>query len=130
VPEALEEDPRARARLFGSPSGGKDEAMDADWKEHVEPTLHAHFQSAMEVLTADVATLKPSPRRQDLRVPLDHVEPWLLALNQARLALGARWDVNDDDMEDLPDDVGERALALIQIQFYGYIQECLLRLVE
>jgi hypothetical protein len=60
-----------------------------------------------------------------------HLEAWIHALNQARLALSARFGFTERDMEDaIPIEGDQRALALFQVHFYGFLQECFLRQLE
>lgn len=122
----------ASARLYSSPTHGAEPEFDEEWKEYVEPEMHEHFESALDVVRADMAGF-PSPdaeAHQTLLVPVDHLESWIHALNQARLALGARYDVTEEDMDDLPSGGDERALAIFQIHFYGYLQERFLAELE
>ncbi len=119
----------ARARLYTSPSGGKDAELDEDWKDYVEPELREQFRSALEVVQTDLEGFPPDETadHHTLRLPMDHLESWINALNQARLALAARHDVTERDMESEPSEGDARALADFQIHFSGYLQECFLR---
>ncbi|MHA3770131.1 DUF2017 family protein [Verrucomicrobiota bacterium sgz303538] len=119
-------------RLYSSPTHGKEPEFDEEWKQYVEPELREHFQSALEVVREDLANSYSgeSASLQTLVVPVKHIESWIHALNQARLALGARYDVTEEDMEKIPLGMGERELAIFQIHFYGYLQECFLHELE
>jgi hypothetical protein len=60
-----------------------------------------------------------------------HLEAWIHALNQARLALAARHEFAERELErEVPTEGGERALALFQIHFYGLLQEFFLRQLD
>ena len=74
----------------------------------MEPELYQNFQSALDVVRGDLADLpEEGPDTHcTLHIPVEHLESWIHALNQARLALGARYDVTDEDMDDIPT-VGE-----------------------
>lgn len=120
----------ARARLFPSPTGGREPDADRDWREYVEPDLRRLFQDAREVVKEDVKHLAPEGRKQGhmLRIPVKNLEAWIHALNQARLAIAARNDFTEKDMDGSTPVEGDiRALALFQVHFYGFLQECFLR---
>ena len=123
----------ARERLFSSPSRGAVPELEEDWKTLIEPELRRLFQSALEVVSADLATLSSASRKKQdtLHLPVAHLESWVHALNQARLALSARYDFSEHEMEAFLPEAGEaRAYALFQVHFYGFLQECFLRELE
>jgi hypothetical protein len=124
-----DEDPDAQARLFSSPSDGTELEMEEDWREYVQPELRQLFQSAREVVRGDLEDFPPDPvsDAMSLRLPVSHLESWLSALNQARLALAARHHVTELDMDHVPRSGDSRALALFQIHLYGLLQEWFLR---
>lgn len=123
---------KARMRLYSSPTHGAEPRFDEEWKEFVEPELHDLFRSALDVVREDLADspLGRPDKQHKVIIPVAHLESWIHALNQARLALGARYDVTDEDMDDIPTGGDERALAIFQIHFYGYLQERFLRELE
>lgn len=133
VPSAANDDPAVAARLFPDPSGGADRALDEDWKSYVEPDLRQLFQSALETVAEDIACLDMhGPKRlRSLRLPLSHLDPWIHGLNQARLAIAARHNLTELELEDevIVDDE-ERALAVLQTHFYGFLQQAFLRELE
>jgi hypothetical protein len=126
---AEDEDPQAQARLFSSPSEGREPEMEEDWREFVQPELRQLFQTSREVVRGDLAAFPPDPPSNDmtLKLPVSHLESWLNALNQARLALAARHRVTEADMDHVPRSGDSRALALFQIHLYGLLQEWFLR---
>ncbi len=134
VPSAAPGDDRqARGRLFPSPSGGREPEFDHDWHDYVEPDLRRLFQGALDVVREDLAGLTQAARRKEaaLRIPVTNLEAWIHALNQARLALAARHGFTERDMSArAPVEGDERALALFQVHFYGFLQECFLRELE
>ncbi len=120
----------ARARIYPAPTGGREPDADRDWREYVEPDLRRLFQDALDVVEEDVKKLAPEGRRQGhaLRIPVKNLEAWIHALNQARLAIAARNDFAEPDMDGrVPVEGDARALALFQVHFYGFLQECFLR---
>lgn len=120
----------ANERLFSKPSG--DETLCSEWKSYVEPELHRLFQTSTETVAGDLAQLngesKPF-RNCRLRIPLSHTDAWLNTLNQARLVIAAKYNFSDGELgEHYRSPIGSRRdLALFQVNFYGFLQECLLR---
>ena len=83
-------DPRVEARFFPEPSEG-DDSLAEDWKAFVQPDLHEGFQSARETVAADLRGAKERKTGHfTFTIPKAHIDAWLSALNQARLAL-AEW---------------------------------------
>ena len=123
----------ARARLFSSPSGGREPELDADWKEYVEPGLAHLFRSALGVVQEDLRDFPPAEPADDytLHIPVKHLESWIHALNQARLAITARYDFTEREMEGKVPLAGDtRAFALFHVYFYGILQEWFLAELE
>ena len=122
--------PAAAERLFPSPSAGRDSSLDRDWKNYVEPGLRELFQSSLEIIETDLADF-PGQSSEDtysLDLPVKHLEAWIHGLNQARLALAARYSFTEEEMEGrIPLEGDTRAFALFQVHFYGFLQECFLR---
>jgi hypothetical protein len=120
----------AEERLFSSPSGGGQPEFDEEWKSYVEPDLRELFRTAVERVEGDLAPLMSETVGfpASLRIPVAHLNDWINALNQARLSLAARYDVTEEDMEaEVPMEGDDRALTLLLIHFFGYLQECFLR---
>jgi hypothetical protein len=124
-----QDDPRVRGRLHSSPSGGAEPDFDSDWTEFVEPGLRQLFQSSLDIVEEDLADFPPAEPSDfhTLLVPVKHLDAWLNALNQARLALAERYQISERDMESAPAGNDTRALALFQIHFYGLLQEWFVR---
>ena len=122
----------AEERLAASPTGGAEPALDDDWKEHVLPELRTMFASAVEIVRMDLVGSWLSPGTDAaLRVPVHHVEPWLIALNQARLALAARHGLTEAAMtRHPPDDLQPATLARLFVDFLGGLQQILLEAEE
>lgn len=124
----------AEERFFPSPTGGRDEEFDEDWAEYIQPELAELFASSIQVIEKDLAGFPPSLPADDhhtLELPISHLETWVHGLNQARLAIAARYHFTEKDMDDeIAIDGDVRALALFQVHFYGWLQECFLRIIE
>ncbi len=141
------EEPAANARLFSAPARGEALAeIRDDWAEYVQPELRLLFESARTTVQRDLARMKAelsAPKEDDpelgapqptfrLTIPTKHFDAWLNALNQARLAIGARYNFSEADMSDRPRFplASERDYRLFQMDFYGYIQEHILMQME
>jgi hypothetical protein len=75
--------------------------------------------------------LKSMADGDSVRLPVRHLDAWIHALNQARLALAARHEFTDQELErETPVEGGPRAAVLFQMHFYGLLQEFLLRQAE
>jgi hypothetical protein len=124
----------ARARLFSAPTHDQhDTELIEDWRDYIEPELARLFLSTLEVIERDLETLHPDKRSGEstLTIPFDHLENWIHGLNQARLTLSARYDFTEEEMErSLPFGNAPRDLALLQVRFYGILQELFLRELE
>jgi hypothetical protein len=86
--------------------------------------------SSIEVIERDLEKLRVDKGTGESALPVaaSNLEAWIHGLNQARLALAARHDFTDEDMErTLPLGGDPRALALLQVRFYGILQELFLR---
>ena len=124
-------DEPAQRRLFGGPTAGNDPESDAEWKEVVEPELRELFESHIEVVERDLQNILEIDGDTSLRVPADHLRAWVHTLNQARLAIGARNGITEDDMEGRRAfDTQEKGFAMLQIEVYGLVLGFLLRHVE
>lgn len=112
-------------RLYPTPEKGGEE-LDEDWREYVQPELEHLFASAAAIVKGDLKDLETGGM---LTIPAQHVDAWLNTLNQARLVLAERFEVDEEAMERPISAVlnDEREIALFQIHFYGFIQECLIR---
>ena len=128
--DAIDDDP-ALERLYPDPAEPSETKTNDEWRQYVTPELRRLFESATETLAADLDRVAPMGSEAGnfaVRIPLNHCDAWLNALNQARLALAARHAVTEADMESkFPLIVrSERDFALLQIHFYGLLQEFLI----
>lgn len=121
-------DPLVESRLFPQPSEDADEEnLLDDWKSLVEPDLHDNFLAARESVAAD---LRSAQRNSDgslhFTIPRGHIDNWLSALNQSRLALAEIHQFTDSDLSRAPGDLDDpRELALMRMGIYGSLQEWL-----
>ena len=122
----------AEQRLFSPPVSPNEKEFCAEWKLYVEPELRRHFQSATEMVETDLRQLEANEKpfaNRALRIPHEHSEAWLNALNQARLAIAAKYDFTEAELCDhYRSPIGSRRdLSLFQVNFYGFLQEFILR---
>ena len=134
VPSAsATDDPAVQHRLYSSPSGGREAEFDEDWKNYVKPDLQNIFRSAQEIVEGDLKRFDPdeSDESSTVRIPVKNLEAWIHTLNQARLAISARYDFSEEEMEKRVSVGGDaRGLALFQVHFYGFLQECFLQQLD
>jgi len=128
-PEGVE---AAEQRLFSSPTNGKETEICAEWKLYVEPELRRLFQTAAETVAADLEQLNGNEKKlgnRTLCIPSKHADAWLNALNQARLVIAAKYNFTDGELgEHFRSPIGSRRdLSLFQVNFYGFLQEFILR---
>src|SRR6476646_516218 len=118
-----EGEPAAERRIFSPPINGK------------QPELRRLFQTATETVGADLKQLngnEQSLTNRTLRIPTKHSDAWLSALNQARLVIAAKNNFTELELSDhLRSPIGSRRdLSLFQVNFYGFLQEFILRELE
>jgi hypothetical protein len=125
-------DPLVESRLFPQPSENADEddLLD-DWKSLVEPDLHDSFLAARESVAADLrGAQKNSDGSYHFTIPRSHLDNWLSALNQARLALAEIHQFTEAELSRAPDDLSDpREFALMRMGVYGTLQEWLVSVV-
>src|SRR5438552_3844806 len=124
--------PAAEKRLFSPPTSGTETEICAEWKLYVEPELRRLFQTSTETVAADLQQLNGNERtfaNCTLRIPTQHADAWLSALNQARLVIAAKYSFTDGELCDhYRSPIGSRRdLSLFQVNFYGFLQEFILR---
>lgn len=124
------DDEASRRRIFSAPTGGADAVADREWHEEVEPEMRELFQSHVEAVAADVAGIQQTGESFSLSIPAENARAWIHTLNQARLALGARHGVTDDDTAGRRRPRGPKAFAIMQIDFYAMILSALLEHTE
>ena len=129
---SVEHSPAARQRIFSAPAKQTESEICEEWKVYVEPELQRLFQSARETVAADLAQLTGNEKafaNRTLFIPAKHADAWLNALNQARLSIAARNDFTEGELGDnYRSPIGSRRdLSLFQVNFYGFLQEFILR---
>ncbi len=126
--------PAANRRLFSKPIETSDPEFEEDWKTYVEPDLRDLFRTAQEIVTGDLKEFQPaeSPGSEaSLVIPQKHLEAWIHTLNQARLAIAARFEFSEKEIEKpIFRAATKRAHALFQVHFYGFLQECFLQQLD
>ena len=121
---------QAEERLFSRPSAETE--MCAEWKTYVEPELRRLFRSATQTVVDDLAQLngnEKSFKNRSVAIPFEHADAWLNTLNQARLVIATKYKFSDEELNDHDrSPIGSRRdLGLFQVNFYGFIQEFILR---
>jgi len=127
-----EGDPAAEARIFSAPSSAPRDELCSEWKAYVKPELRRLFQTAIETVALDLAQLNGNEKtfaNRSLTIPAAHAEAWLSALNQARLVIATKNDFTESELSDhCRSPIGSRRdLSLFQVNFYGFLQEFILR---
>jgi hypothetical protein len=122
----------AEARVFSLPADSKDKESCSEWKLYVKPELQRLFRSATETVAADLEQLNGSEKpfaNLTLTIPATHADAWLNALNQARLVIVAKNNFTDAELCDhhRSPTASRRDLSLFQVNFYGFLQEFILR---
>ena len=128
---AVLDDDKATERIFSSPTHGEDKEADQEWRENVEPEMRELFQSHIDVVVGDLARMKVEGENSSIRIPKENVRAWIHTLNQARLALGAKHGITENDVEGRRKPrTNAKTFALMQIDFYGMLLSVLLRHTE
>jgi hypothetical protein len=127
--------PAAEERLFSPPADQNEKEICAEWKLYVKPELRRLFQTATETVAADLEQLSGNEKmfaNRTLLIPSRHADAWLSALNQARLVIAAKCRFTDAELCDhYRSPIGSRRdLSLFQVNFYGFLQEFILREVD
>jgi len=122
----------AEQRLFSSPTNGKETEFRSEWKMYVEPELRRLFQTATQTVATDLEQLNGNEKslaNRTLCIPAKHADAWLSALNQARLVIAAKNNFTETELNDhFRSPIGSRRdLSLFQVNFYGFLQEFILR---
>jgi hypothetical protein len=127
--------PAAEERIFSPPANEAETELCAEWKVYVEPELRRLFQTATETVASDLEQLNGNRKilaNCTLRIPAKHADAWLSALNQARLVIAAKNNFTETELNDhCHSPIGSRRdLSLFQVNFYGFLQEFILREME
>ena len=123
----------ARRRIYPAASNDRDAAQaNEEWSAYVHPELKKLFTTATESVREDLEAFEQLDETNDnwaFQIPAAHFDQWLNVLNQARLALAARFEFQEEEMSQNGPGAIEtvRDLSLFQVHFYGFLQECLLQ---
>ena len=115
---------RRETRLFPNPTAG-DEIANDEWRQVTAPELRHLFVSAGETVARDLTALtadESGPEEQMVTFPVEHVNAWMNALNQARLILAAVHAIGDNDMNRTDfDPRNSKDVAALRIHVLGYL---------
>ena len=125
--------PEGSARLLPPP--GDDEELLEDWQELIQPGLRSHFETERLTVADDITRMKQGRGKEPLwllEIPSNHMEAWLTTLNALRLALACEHCFTEEELahKNSPDLSSGRGIALMQVNFYAFIQECLVQTLE
>lgn len=125
------ENDAARQRLYPPVDPG-DAKANEEWGAYIHPELKDIFSAAGDVVRDDLENFEQLDETQEnwaFEIPVAHFDQWLNVLNQARLALAARFELQEEELSmNGPATIETvRDLSLFQVQFYGFLQECLLQ---
>jgi hypothetical protein len=128
-----EEYPEGSARLLPPP--GTDEELLTDWSDHVQPDLRRRFDDDRSQVAQDIGTMKPGRGKLpvcSLEIPIDHVDAWLTTLNALRLAIVTEHGFGEEELahKTSPDLSTFHGIALLKVNFFAFLQECLLQGLE
>jgi hypothetical protein len=123
----------ARNRIYPVASNDPEAtAANEDWRAYVHPELKELFTTASDAVRGDLESFEQLDDSTDnwaFEIPAAHFDKWLNVLNQARLVLAARFEFQEEEMNQNGPRTIEtvRDLSLFQVHFYGFLQECLLQ---
>jgi len=124
--------PEGSARLLPSP--GDDDELRTDWEDFVQPELRRHFNAERSVVAEDLSRLKPGKGKNpgwSLEIEKAHADAWLTTLNAHRLALVSEYHLTEEELAEKkePDFSSEHGFALMQVNFFAFMQECLIQAI-
>lgn len=120
--------PEGGARLLPLP--GEDEDLVLDWQDHVQPELLLGFSEARDLVAGDLASMSQGgDSLWELEIPAGHTDAWLTTLNAMRLALASEHGLTEEDLsrDEEFDFSSPKGLALVQVNLFAFMQECLIR---
>jgi hypothetical protein len=127
LPEILDlrEAPAAQVRLYPNPIAGDDNA-NKDWQQTTGAELRHLFVSAGETVTRDLTAIaadgEDASSGYQVTFPVEHVNAWMSAINQARLILAEVHQIDEAEMSraDL-DPRRPKDMAALRIHVLGYL---------
>lgn len=125
--------PKGSMRLLPTP--GDDEGLRMDWVDIVQPELRRHFESERAIVAKDLNLMKQVIGKNptwSLEILKSHSNAWLTTLNAYRLALVSEHSITETELANKgePDFFSKRGFVLMQVNFFAFIQECLIRGLE
>ncbi|NQU11961.1 DUF2017 family protein [bacterium] len=121
------EQPGVRERLYPDPTNTEAEFND-EWRQLVGPELHHLFASAEETIGRDLAGLERDDA--ELLIPVAHLDAWINALNQARLILATRFDIDAPHLQAAYDTLPPiQQQAVLRIDLFGHLLALFVRVV-
>jgi Domain of unknown function (DUF2017) len=126
LPEILElrDSPEAHPRLFPDPTAA-DEKINKEWRQMAGPELRHLFVSAGETVVRDLTALTADGKGQEthhVAFPVEHVNAWMSALNEARLILAEVHKIDDQEMSRTDfDPRSPTHMAALRIHLLGYL---------
>lgn len=122
---------QVRERFFPAPMADEEEAEElvADWREFVEPDLEAGFQAHLSVVEAALQNFPPAgePEPHTLRIPMAQLEPWIHAVNQARMGLAMRYNLSSEHPAPRPTDDHAQVVRRLQMAVYDFLLDTLVQ---
>lgn len=114
----------AQARLFPDPTA-EDDRINNEWQQSVTPELRHLFASAGETLTRDLTALTADKKELEtyhIDFPIEHVNAWMSAINQARLILGEVHKIDETDMNHTDfNPESPKHMAALRIHLLGHL---------
>ncbi|MGF1655340.1 MAG: DUF2017 family protein [Verrucomicrobiales bacterium] len=133
---ASREDDAVLGRIYPKPSTQTD--LQEDWNEIIRPELRELFQSAAEIVKADLTTISQDSLTRGFEVtfPRKHADAWLNCLNQVRIVMGTK--INYVEGDALIEQVSEprteaerrRFQVIAQMDFYAHLQESIIAALD
>jgi hypothetical protein len=126
LPEILElrDAPDAHDRLFPNPTA-EDDKVNNEWRQMADAELRHLFVSAGETVARDLTALEVAgadPETHQVTFPVEHVNAWMSALNQARLILAEVHKLSEKDMNRTDfDPRSPKHRAALRIHLLGYL---------
>ncbi|MDG1356573.1 MAG: DUF2017 family protein [Akkermansiaceae bacterium] len=102
---------------------------DSEWNEYVVPDLEENFRAQAQVVAGTIEKARASDDSAIFITPAE-AERWYGAINQVRLSLHARFDIEElGDSSDINDASPELKSAYYRNRFYLLLQSMLLEYI-
>lgn len=102
---------------------------DSEWNEYVVPDLEENFRAQAQVVAGTIEKARTSDDSAIFITPAE-AERWYGAINQVRLSLHARFDIEElGDSSDINDASPELKSAYYRNRFYLLLQSMLLEYI-